>query len=88
MWDSVKCIAQVHVDDVSCSALTHQYNRLNVQALQFCNNSEVERAADGKVSKCICNIKTALGPKTLLPLGTSLPGCQSALNVHTSEFVS
>ena len=36
--------------------IVERYSRLNVQALQCRSSSEVERVADRKVSKCICNI--------------------------------
>ena len=34
MWDSVKCLAQVHVDDVSCPSFVHQHCNPIIQGYQ------------------------------------------------------
>lgn len=36
MWDSVKCFAQVQIDDVSSSSLIHQCCHLIVESNQIC----------------------------------------------------
>jgi len=36
VWDSVKCFAQVQVDDISFSALTHQHSNPVIEGHQIC----------------------------------------------------
>jgi len=36
VWDSVECFAQVQVDDIICSSLTHQRCSPVIEGLQIC----------------------------------------------------